>query len=121
MIITLLITLVSGGIIYYFGNYIIELWIGESAILSQNVLLSVAFYLILFSGVGCILSYVMLSSSFIRRKTTVYVVAVTVTMAMKIFAIKFYGVEGAIWSTTLPMFIFYVIPCIFILKQKKYL
>ena len=121
LLITILMTAMGGCIIYYLGNYIIGIWIGESAVLSQDVLTAVAFYLVLFSGVGCILSYVMLSSSFIRQKTIVYAIAVVVTMVVKVFAIKYYGVEGAIWSTTITMFVLYVVPCLLILKHKKFL
>lgn len=118
---TMLISIVIGFIIFLTGNLIVKVWIGESALLDIRVILSLSFYLVLFSGIGCILSYVMLSSSFIRRKSIIYTVAVMVTVAVKIISIKYYDVEGAIWSTTLPMFFLYIIPCLVLLKREKLL
>ncbi|NID11659.1 lipopolysaccharide biosynthesis protein [Fibrivirga algicola] len=117
--ITIIVSLICSLLIYLFGNYIIKLWIGSSAILEQGTIIAMAFYIILFSGVGCILSYIMLSSKFIKQKTIIYTIAVILTLIVKVFSIKNYGVEGAVWSTTVPMFLFYIIPCLVLLKKKN--
>ncbi|TAE27307.1 MAG: hypothetical protein EAZ91_16195 [Cytophagales bacterium] len=104
---------------YLFGNNLITVWLGNDVFISSDVILSVAIFMLLYANIGCALSYIMLSSSLIKTKTILYVIAVVVALLSKLWVTKVFGVSGVFWSTTLPMFVLYIIPCLFVLRSKK--
>jgi O-antigen/teichoic acid export membrane protein len=116
---TLAFATVSSLLIYVLGNFILSIWVGESNILNDKTLLAASGYILLYSSLGSILSYIMLSTNFIRIKAAIYTIAVVLTLTSKFYFVKQFGMLGAFWSTTIPMFILYIVPCIYIMKRRK--
>ncbi|ADB40913.1 lipopolysaccharide biosynthesis protein [Spirosoma linguale] len=119
ILLSIFLAITTSLVTYFFGNFIISIWLGGNVTITSNVIFAVAAFMLLYANLGCVLSYIMLSSTFIRKKAIVYTLAVIVSISLKVYFIKVYAVEGAFWSTTIPMFILYVIPCLYILKTKK--
>jgi len=119
LILSLILAISTGSIAYFFGNSIINIWLGDGLVIDKNVLLSISIFMLLYANLGCALSYVMLSSKLIKSKTLFYTVAVIISLIVKFFWVKSFGVSGVFWSTTAPMFILYIVPCIVLLKIKK--
>ncbi|WP_461138427.1 lipopolysaccharide biosynthesis protein [Spirosoma pomorum] len=116
---TLAFATVSSLLIYVLGNFILSIWVGEGNILNDKTLLAASGYILLYSSLGSILSYIMLSTNFIRIKAAIYTIAVVLTLTSKFYFVKQFGMLGAFWSTTIPMFILYIVPCIYIMKRRK--
>jgi O-antigen/teichoic acid export membrane protein len=115
------LSFIAGLLILTVGNYLLHSWIGPAITLDLIDLIAIAAFTVLFANPGSILSYIMLTSALIRYKIIFYTTAVVLSLVMKYICIKQFGVVGAYWSTSIPMLIVYILPCLIILRLKRYL
>lgn len=109
--------LVLGGFLYFFGQEIVELWIGSTIIPGKTLLLGFSIFIIINGFVGIIAS-VINSSTFVIRQLLPFTVATIVSLIIKIFIVTHYGASYVIWGTSIGYSIFYIIPCVFIIKRN---
>ncbi|KAB7729358.1 oligosaccharide flippase family protein [Rudanella paleaurantiibacter] len=116
-----LLAFVSAALIYTLGNQLIHFWVGGDIVLSEKTLVSIAMFMLLYANMGCLVSYIMLSNTFIKYKVLLYTFSVGITIGIKYICIKNYGIPGAFWSTSVPMFLLYILPSLYLLKSKRVL
>lgn len=116
---SILSSIIGSLTVFFVGENIIQLWINKDIQLSEDVKLSTSVFLLLYANIGCVLSYILLSNDYINRKIIIYTFAVLVAISSKPYFIVHKSISGAFWSTSLPMFLFYIIPSIFILLNHK--
>ena len=118
---SLLISLMTSVIILYYGNDLLHIWLGSGVTLEINNLIAIAAFILLFSNVGSITSYIMLSNTLIQHKVIFYTTGVCLSLIVKYIWINQFGIVGAFWSTSIPMLLVYILPCLYILRIKRFL
>lgn len=121
ILLSITISLAAGLAILLIGNYLLHFWIGPNITFSLIDLIAIAAFAIMFSSIGSIISYIMLTSVLIQYKIIFYTAAVFASLLVKYMWVKQYGVIGAYWSTSITMLLVYILPSLFILRRKRFL
>lgn len=107
-------------LISFFGEFLLHLWLNKEHILNQTELLSFGIFTGFFVYVYYV-SFIMLSSKFIFFKLKIYPVSVLIATTIKYFSVQKYSIEGVLYTQSIVLTIFFIIPSFLKLKQSKYL
>ena len=107
-------------LISFFGEFLLHLWLNKEHILNQTELFSFGIFTGFFVYVYYV-SYIMLSSKFIFFKFKIYPVSVLIATTIKYFSVQKYSIEGVLYTQSIALTIFFIIPSFLKLKQSKYL
>ena len=119
LVYSILVSLVFALFIYFFGNKIIALWIGDSAILSVELIIAFSFFILVYYLDTFFLT-IMSSTKFLKYCVIVFPIAAIASFVLKLALIDRYGVSGVIWGTNIGLFILFIIPSFIILKRKNF-
>ncbi len=108
-----------GACILFFGaEIIIKFWINDSIVLSSSMIFALCAY-IFYLNMNCLISYIGLTSIFVKKTSLFYLLAVTLSIFIKILFLDKFGLSGIFWMTMFIFMFFYFIPLIIIFKKQK--
>lgn len=117
--VSLVMGTLAGAVILFFGEFIIEIWVGHPIEVSANILLGFALYSILMSLGGSLSAYLN-NGIFLKRQVLIYTLSSFVAISLKIFLVWYWqDASGAIWGTVLGYTLFYLFPAYIIVFQKR--
>ena len=119
LIASLFFGILTGMIIFIFGADIIKIWAGDLMAPNRSLLLGFAAFSILMS-IGGSLSVFLNNGEYLRRQTTIYIVASIASIVFKIVLIgSWQDASGAIWGTVIGYSVFFIFPALFIAYSTK--
>jgi O-antigen/teichoic acid export membrane protein len=117
--VSLVMGILAGSVILFFGELIIKVWVGYPIEISANILLGFALYSILMSLGGSISAYLN-NGIFLKRQVSIYIIASIMAISIKIFLVWYWqDASGAIWGTVLGYTLFYLFPAYIIAFSKN--
>ena len=107
------ISIISNSIIalplLFFGKQIIRIWIGEDFIPDFSLLLGFYFFII-FANYGGVMSTFLNSGELLSKQLFMIISSSLLSVILKIYLTKIFGISGTIWSIVIAYSIFYVLP-----------
>lgn len=120
---TLLLTiyaLMSSILIWLCGEWIFTNWMGNHFILPPDFILPTICYSIYWQ-INALISYIMLSSMYIKLLVRIYPFAVVVSIIMKYAGIVYNGMSGMIWGEIISMSLLFFLPSLIIITKREHL
>ena len=109
-----------GIILFFSGNKIIELWVGSDIQLSQGLLLAFGAF-ILYTNLNTLISYIMLTPTFIDKLLKLFLTAVIISTGLKLLLLTQLVIQGVLWGSIIGMALFFFLPALKILKKQKFI
>lgn len=103
-IVTGLLALVFGGMVLLFSDYIVNLWTGGGVDVPFS-LVGVFFFVMTVEALGYALSMMLNGCGIIREQVFFALMMVFFGVALKVYGLIFYGVEGMLWAWGLVYFL----------------
>lgn len=124
VIISALVSLITGAVMISIGESIIEKWTNGIVYPSQSMLIGFSVFLLVGSIGGCF-STLLNNPDFLRKQAFIYSIASIISVILKFILIDAYkSASGAIWGTIIGYTIFFIIPGIKVVdnffKERRY-
>lgn len=116
----LIYSTIASFALWFWGDSILKLWINSDIKLFTALKMECILYLI-YLQVNAWVSYIMLSSSYLKHLAKIYPIAVAFTIATKWITFEKLGFSGLIGSEIITMTFLYILPSLFIIKRKNHL
>ena len=108
--------LIIGGGLFFLGNQILKIWVGNAVIVDESLLLGFAVF-IFFNGLIGSVAVVYNAGPLIQKQIIPFICATLCALLLKYFIAKHGGANYIIWSTTISFACFYLIPCSLMLMR----
>ncbi len=105
-----------GVVLTLFGSWTISLWTGGLLAPSQSILLGFSFYIITNGVVGSF-AIVYNSSFLLKWQIPLIIFSSLLSIPIKIFLCKHFGIAGVVWGTVISYTAFYILPSVFIIPK----
>ena len=119
-IMILIYSSISSLVLWLVGDRILEGWIHSDIKLFSSLKIECIAYLI-YLQINAWISYIMLSSSYLKYLAKIYPLAVIITIGAKFLSFEKFGFSGLMLSEVMGMTCLFILPSLFIIKRKNHL
>jgi len=111
--------LIIGAGLFFFGNMLIRLWLGDAVQVDGTLLLGFAAFIFVNGLIG-VIAVVYNSSFLIERQAIPFLIATAVSLLLKYLLGRYAGANYIVWSTTVSYGFLYLIPCSLMLRRAYF-
>ena len=113
---SLLVSIPSAIILFLAGPKIIEIWVGQDSLPSNNLLIGCSIWLI-FSCLGAALAVFLNGIEIVKMQIMMATLSGVMNIILSIWLISKIGIAGAVFGSVISYFAFTLIPCFFIIRN----
>lgn len=113
---SLLVSIPSAIILFFAGAKIIEIWVGQDSVPSNNLLMGCSIWLV-FSCLGAALAVFLNGIEIVKMQIIMATLSGVMNIILSIWLISQIGIAGAVFGSVISYFAFTLIPCFFIIRN----